>query len=209
MLTGGLASSADYHHRVPETGSPASDPPARDGSPDEPVIDIVGDVTGRPPTTRSRTITWHDPHELARAGRGLSGLEFMQKLARRELPAPPIAELFAFEIDSVSTGDVVFRCTPDESAYNPIGVVHGGLACVLLDTVAGCAVHTTLPAGVGYTSLEIKVNYLRPIHGGIELIAHGWVTKPGRRAAFAEGDIRDASGALLATASSTCLIMGG
>ena len=179
-----------------------------DESSNLPVIDIAGDLAAPPPATRSRTITWHDPHELAAAGRGLSGLEFMQKLARRELPAPPIAELFAFEIDSVSTGDVVFRCTPDESAYNPIGVVHGGLACVLLDTVAGCAVHTTLPAGVGYTSLEIKVNYLRPIHGGTELIAHGWVTKPGRRAAFAEGDIRDAAGTLLATASSTCLVMG-
>lgn len=179
------------------------------GSADAPVLDIAGDLAGVPPISRSRTVTWHDPHELAAAGRGLSGLEFMQKLARRELPAPPIAELFGFEIDSVSTGDVLFRCTPDELAYNPIGVVHGGLACVLLDTVAGCAVHTTLPAGVGYTSLEIKVNYLRPIHGGTELFAHGWVTKPGRRAAFAEGDIRDAAGTLLATASSVCLVMGG
>ena len=68
--------------------------------------------------------------------------------------------------------------------------------------------HAPSPAGVGYTSLEIKVNYLRPIHGGIDLIAHGWVTKPGRRVAFAEGDIRDAEGRVLATASSTCLIMG-
>ena len=126
----------------------------------------------------------------------------------RILPAPPIAELFGLTIESVEPGDVVFRCAPDESTYNPIGVVHGGLACVLLDTVAGCAVHSTLPAGVGYTSLEIKVNYLRPIHGGIALIAHGWVTKPGRRAAFAEGDIRDPDGKVLATASSTCLVMG-
>ena len=86
--------------------------------------------------------------------------------------------------------------------------MHGGTACVLLDTVAGCAVHSTLPAGVGYTSLEIKVNYLRPIHGGVDLIAHGWVTKPGRRVAFAEGDLRDAEGRVLATATSTCLIMG-
>ena len=89
---------------------------------------------------------------------------------------------------------MVFRCEPDESTYNPIGVVHGGLACILLDTVAGCAVHTTLAAGVGYTSLEIKVNYLRPIHGGTVLIAHGWVTKPGRRVAFAEGEVLDAAG---------------
>ena len=103
---------------------------------------------------------------------------------------------------------MVFTCRPDESTYNPIGVGQGGRACVLLDTVAGCAVHSTLPAGVGYTSLEIKVNYLRPIHSGVGLVAHGWVSKPGRRVAFAEGDLRDAEGRVLATATSTCLIMG-
>ena len=112
---------------------------------------------------RSKTITWHDAHALAAAGRTLSGQDFISQIAQRVLPAPPIAELFGMTIESVAPGDVVFRCEPDESTYNPIGVVHGGLACVLLDTVAGCAVHTTLPAGVGYTSLEIKVNYLRPI----------------------------------------------
>jgi uncharacterized protein (TIGR00369 family) len=109
---------------------------------------------------------------------------------------------------SVNPGDVVFGCLPDESVYNPIGVVHGGLVCTLLDTVAGCAVHSTLPADVGYTSVEIKISYLRPVRAGVELIAHGWVTKPGRRVAFAEADVRDPSGTLLATASSTCLVMG-
>jgi len=157
---------------------------------------------------RSKTVSWQDPHALAAAGRTLSGLEFLSAMARRELPAPPIAELFGMTIEAVEPGDAVFRCEPDESTYNPIGVVHGGLACILLDTVAGCAVHTTLAAGVGYTSLEIKVNYLRPIHGGSVLVAHGWVTKPGRRVAFAEGDIRDQDGKILATASSSCLIMG-
>jgi len=174
-----------------------------------PVESASGAALPAPEAARSKTITWQDPIALAAVGRTLSGLDFMRKLARRELPAPPIAQLFGFEIDSVELGDVVFRCAPDESTYNPIGVVHGGMACVLLDTVAGCAVHTTLPAEVAYTSLEIKVNYLRPIHGGTVLIAHGWVTKPGRRAAFAEADIRDEDGRVLATASSTCLVMGG
>lgn len=177
-----------------------------------PLIGAAGAVGTSPDAgdqARSKTISWHDPLALAAAGRSLSGLEFLRKIADRELPAPPIAELFGFDIVSVGPGDVVFRCEPDESTYNPIGVVHGGMACVLLDTVAGCAVHTTLAAGVGYTSLEIKVNYLRPIHGGTTLIAHGWVTKPGRRAAFAEGDIRDGNGVVLATGSSTCLVMGG
>ena len=157
---------------------------------------------------RSKTVSWHDPLALAAIGRTMSGLDFLRKLAARELPAPPIAELFGFGIETVEPGDVVFTCRPDESTYNPIGVVHGGTACVLLDTVAGCAVHSSLPAGVGYTSLEIKVNYLRPIHGGVGLVAHGWVSKPGRRVAFAEGDLRDAEGRVLATATSTCLIMG-
>lgn len=157
---------------------------------------------------RSKTVSWQDPQLLAAAGRTLSGLEFLRQMAIGELPGPPIAELFGMTITSVEPGDVVFGCEPDESTYNPLGVVHGGLACVLLDTVAGCAVHTTLPAGVGYTSLEIKVNYLRPIHAGTALTVHGWVTKPGRRAAFAEGDLRDGDGAVLATASSTCLVFG-
>jgi uncharacterized protein (TIGR00369 family) len=86
-------------------------------------------------------------------------------------------------------------------------VVHGGLVCTLLDSVAGCAVHSTLPSGVGYTSLEIKVSYLRPVRqGGGELTAIGRVTKPGRRAAFADGEVRDGDGRLIATASSTCLV---
>ena len=157
---------------------------------------------------RSRTVSWHDPAITALGALERSGLATMQAIRDGELPAPPIAHLMQFDIVDLAEGRVEFTCVLDESVYNPIGVVHGGLVCTLLDTVAGCAVHTTLPAGVGYTSLEIKVNYLRPIHGGIALTAHGWVTKPGRRAAFAEGDIRDPDGKVLATASSVCLVMG-
>ena len=169
----------------------------------------MDDVPAASVPPRSRTVSWHDPLELAGVGRTLGGLDFLTQMMQGALPPPPIAELFGMRMDSVATGDVVFSCVPDESTYNPLGIVHGGLACVLLDTVAGCAVHTTLAAGVGYTSLEIKVSYLRPIHGGTQLRAHGWVTKPGRRAAFADADLRDADGVLLATASSTCLVMGG
>ena len=86
-------------------------------------------------------------------------------------------------------------------------MVHGGLVCTLLDTVLGCAVHSTLPARVGYTSIEIKVNYLRPVHVGAELIGHGWVTKPGRRVAFADAEVIGADGKQVATASGSCLIM--
>lgn len=158
---------------------------------------------------RTKTITWHDPAVTAAAAATMSGLELLRAVANGTLPPAPISRHFDFAPISITHGDVVFACTPDESAYNPIGMVHGGFVCTLLDTVCGCAVHTTLPAGTAYTSIEIKVSYLRPVrHDTGPLTAHGWVTKPGRRAAFAEGDVRDAKGRVLATASSTCLVMG-
>ncbi|MGK5531517.1 PaaI family thioesterase [Streptomyces sp. URMC 129] len=157
---------------------------------------------------RSKTITWYDPRVTTEAGAAMSGLDHLRAMADGELPPPPIAAVFGMTFLSAEKGDVVFACTPDESAYNPIGLIHGGLVCTLLDTVAGCAVQSTLPAGTGFTSIEIKVNYLRPVHAGMRLRAHGRLTKPGRRVAFAEGDIRDADDKILATASSACLILG-
>lgn len=157
---------------------------------------------------RQKTITWYDPLAAAEQGKALSGLDHLRAIMSGQLPPPPIAAHFDFGLVAVGPGDVTFVCTPDESAYNPIGLVHGGLVCTLLDSVTGCAVQSTLPAGVGYTSIEIKVSYLRPVHGHTgELRARGWVTKPGRRVAFAEGDVRDSDGKVVATASSTCLIM--
>ncbi|OHV48766.1 aromatic compound degradation protein PaaI [Pseudofrankia sp. BMG5.36] len=165
------------------------------------------DAWGEP---RHKTVNWHDPLATAARAATMSGLEFLRALRDGEVPPPPIAAMFGFRPVGVEPGDVRFACTPDESAYNPIGVVHGGLVCTLLDTAAACAVHSTLPAGVGYTSIEIKVNYLRPVRvepgTRTDLVAHGWVTKPGRRVAFAEGDVRDEAGRVVATASTTCLI---
>lgn len=158
--------------------------------------------------TREKTITWEDPLATAAAGAGIPGIEFMRKVASGEIPAPPIARLMGFGIGEVGEGEVTFVGTPDESVYNPIGMVHGGYVCTMLDSALGCAVHTTLPPGVAYTSIEIKVNYLRPVHADAgELRVRGWVTKPGRRVAFADGDVRDASGKVLATAQSSLLII--
>ena len=156
---------------------------------------------------RTRTVSWHDP-SVGLAGMAMtSGRAYLQAMIDGELPPPPISGLMRFVAVSAGDGEVVFRCTPDESAYNPIGLVHGGLVCTLLDSVVGCAVQTTLPAGTGYTSLEIKVSYLRPVRiGEGDLVATGRVTKPGRRAAFAEGEVRDERDRLVATASSTCLV---
>ncbi|PZS15947.1 MAG: aromatic compound degradation protein PaaI [Pseudonocardiales bacterium] len=157
---------------------------------------------------RTKTITWYDPMTAATAGAAVAGIDHLGRMKRGELPPPPIASHFDMRLVDVSAGEVVFTCVPDESAYNPIGVVHGGLVCTLLDSVLGCAVQSTLPAGVGYTSIELKVNYLRSVHADTgELRARGWVTKPGRRVAFVEGDVRDATGKIVATASGTCLVM--
>jgi uncharacterized protein (TIGR00369 family) len=156
---------------------------------------------------RSRTVTWHDPMVTAAGGLQRSGLETMQAIRDGILPPPPIAMLMQMGITDLEEGRVEFTCAVDESVYNPIGVVHGGLVCTLLDTVAGCAVHTTLPAGVGYTSIELKVNYLRAVHATSgPLTAIGRVVKPGRRVAFAEGEVLDAQGRTVATASSSLLV---
>jgi uncharacterized protein (TIGR00369 family) len=157
---------------------------------------------------RSKEITWFDPMSAATAGATLPGVEHLERMMRGELPPPPIAAHFNMRLVGVTPGEVTFTCDPDESAYNPIGLVHGGLVCTLLDSVLGCAVQSTLPAGVGYTSIELKVNYLRPVQGDTgQLRARGWVTKPGRRVAFSEGDVRDPAGKVVATASGTCLVM--
>lgn len=158
-------------------------------------------------TTRSKTITWHDPIETAALGAQLSGIEFMRAMAAGEVPPPPISVLMNMGIQSIDEGRVVFTAEPDESQYNPLGRVHGGFVCTVLDTVAGCAVHTTLPQGLGYTSLEIKVTYVAGLaHDSGVLTAVGTVIKPGKRVAFAEGVITDAAGRTIATATSTLLV---
>ena len=172
--------------------------------PAAPSVSAVPDAWGEP---RSRTVTWHDPLITAAGALERSGLETMEAIRDGVLPPPPIAMLVQFDIHALEEGRVEFGCILDESVYNPIGVVHGGLVCTLLDTVAGCAVHTTLPAGVAYTSIELKVNYLRAVTlDSGPLRAVGRVVKPGRRVAFAEGEVFDAAGRSVATASSSLLV---
>src|SRR5215207_4590170 len=155
----------------------------------------------------SRTVSWHDPLITAAGALERSGLETMEAIRDGVLPPAPIGRLMQFDVRAVEEGRVEFGCTLDESVYNPIGVVHGGLVCTLLDSVLGCAVHTTLPAGVAYTSIELKVNYLRAVHATSgPLTAIGRVVKPGRRVAFAEGEVLDAAGRTVATASSSLLV---
>jgi len=157
---------------------------------------------------RSRTVTWYDPLTTATAATTMSGLEFLRAMAEGSLPPAPIATLFQMRPVEVDEGRVVFECQPDQSAYNPIGVVHGGLVCTLADTVAACAVHTTLERGIGYTSIDLNVSYLRPVtsESGV-LRATGQVTKRGRRVAFATAEIVDGANRPVATATGSCLVM--
>jgi uncharacterized protein (TIGR00369 family) len=158
--------------------------------------------------TRTRTITWEDPLPSAQQGRSLSGLDFLRAVQRGELPPPPFGVLLGMTIAEIEEGRVVFAVRPAEYHYNPIGVVHGGLAATLLDSAMGCAVHSTLPAGVGYTTLEIKVNYVRALTSSSgEVRAEGTVIHRGGRVATAEARLVGTDGTLYAHATTTCLIL--
>ena len=158
-------------------------------------------------TQRQRTVVWKDPTVNARAAERMSGLEFLGAMQKGELPLPPICELVGFEPAEIEEGRVVFECVPAECHYNPIGAVHGGLACTLFDSAMGCAVHTMLPAGVGYTTVELKVNFLRPItlQTG-RLRCEGTTIHVGGHIATAEARLLDTSSKLYGHATTTCMI---
>lgn len=156
---------------------------------------------------RSRTVTWGDPLAGAQAAKEMGGVEFLRAMARGELPGVPMADLMGFGFHEVEEGRVVFECVPAEYHYNPIGTVHGGLACTLFDSAMGCAVHTMLPAGVGYTTVELKVNFLRPITTRTgRLLCEGKTIHVGGRLATAEARLLDEDGKLYGHATTTCMI---
>jgi uncharacterized protein (TIGR00369 family) len=162
-----------------------------------------------PDATRTRTVSWQDPVAVAATGAAMDGLEYVRAIASGEVPPPPMAVLLRFEPVELEAGRAVFEGAPSEEHYNPIGVVHGGYAATLLDSVLGCAVHTTLPAGVAYTTLGLEVKFVRPITSDVTRVrAEGEVLYRGRRQATAQAKLTDAeSGKLLAHGSATCLIL--
>jgi uncharacterized protein (TIGR00369 family) len=157
---------------------------------------------------RERTITWEDPLATAEAAAGLSGLEALEAIRDGRLPPPPMAKLLGMEPVVLAHGRAVFQATPDESHYNPMGTVHGGMAATLLDTALGCAVQTTLPVGSGYTTLELKVNFVRPIARDTGPVrCEGRVVHAGQTVATAEGRVvAQETGKLLAHGTATCLV---
>jgi uncharacterized protein (TIGR00369 family) len=139
--------------------------------------------------------------------RKLSGLELMQGLIAGKYPRPPIMHALDFTLDRVEHGVAVFSGDAKYDHYNPIGTVHGGWIATLLDSCMGCAMHTTLKPGQGYTSLEIKVNFVRAVLDKTgRVTAEGRVIYAGSRTGTAEGKLTDATGKLLAHATTTCLI---
>jgi len=159
-------------------------------------------------TSRTRTITWEDPSSGAKLCQTMSGLEYLRAIQAGKVPPPPIAVLMGMWIEALSEGHVVFAAEPSEYHYNPIGTVHGGLAATLLDSALGCAIHSTLPAGTGYTTLQLNINYLRPITDKTGIVySTGNVIQVGGRVATAEGRLTDADGKLYAHATTTCIIL--
>jgi uncharacterized protein (TIGR00369 family) len=145
------------------------------------------------------------PHDVLKTHRGI---DLFRKMIAGELPAPPIAAMMGFSLAEVAPGLAVFACTPTRAHYNPIGSVHGGLAGTLLDSCMGCAVHSLLEAGQGYTTLEYRVHLVRGITEATgPLRAEGRIVHFGRRTATAEGRLVDADGKLYAHGTTTCLIM--
>lgn len=157
---------------------------------------------------RSKLITWKDPMEGAKEALQLSGLEYLQAMGDGKLPLPPLLYTLDFSVSELKPGEVVFEFTPQEFHYNPIGTVHGGVISAILDSAMGCSVHSLLPAGKGYTTLELKVNFLKAVtikSGQLKTISK--VINLGGRTALVEAQLVDANQTIYAHAVSTCLIL--
>ncbi len=158
--------------------------------------------------TESRTFTWADPSIVATAGRTAdSGLDYMRAMIAGDLPAPAIAETLDFNVAEVEHGRAVFGCTPQSMHYNPMGTVHGGLAATLIDSATGCAVHTQLDKGYGFTTAYLTVEYFRGLTDQVgEVRADARVVRSGKRLAVADATLADAAGTVYARGTATCLI---
>ena len=160
------------------------------------------------PSPRSRTYAWRDPRAGAAAGFRMSGLDYMRAIMAGQLSGAPIADTMGFRLTEVAEGKVTFVCEPGEYLYNPIGSVHGGVAATLIDSATGCAIHTTLPAGVPYTTVNLSVDYLKAMSDKSgALSCTGTVVRAGARIAVADAEVTGPDGTVYARGSATCLIM--
>ena len=156
---------------------------------------------------RTRTHHWQDQAPTLAALRRLPGAEVLAAIGAGELPAPPVMSTLGVEAVSFEVGRAVFALVPQEFHYNPLGSVHGGVIATLLDSAAGCAVHSVLPAGTSYTSVDLAIKYLRPVTARTgRVFAEGTVLHRGSRTALAQARLTDGGGRLFAQATSTCLL---
>jgi uncharacterized protein (TIGR00369 family) len=157
--------------------------------------------------TRTRTVSWEDPIEALQTGKTMSGRAHLEAIQSGELPPPPIAVLLGMRMTEVSEGRAVFAMEPAEYHYSPLGMVHGGVTATLLDTALGCAVQSMLPIGTSYSTLELKVNYLRSLTVKTGIVyCEGKIIHVGGRNATAEARLTDTAGKLYAHATTTCII---
>jgi uncharacterized protein (TIGR00369 family) len=167
----------------------------------------VGDRA--PSSVRRRVVEWTDPALLATSAAGLAGLDFLRAVVDGEIAQPPVAALLGTAIVEAERGRVVFELETGEHLYNPIGSVHGGIISTVLDSAMGCAVHSMLAVGQGYTTLELKVNFDRALTIAVPRVrAEGEIVTSGRRVATAVGRVVGPDGTLFAHSSTTCLIFG-
>lgn len=156
---------------------------------------------------RTRTVTWQDPRRVAEAAPRMSGIELLRAIGSGEFPPPPMALLVGLTPVLAEEGRVVFAMTPAEYHYNTMGVVHGGAIATLVDTALGCAVMSKMAAGNGYTTVELHMNFVRPVTAATGTIAcEALVLHSGKRMATAEAKVRDDSGTLYAHATTTCFV---
>jgi uncharacterized protein (TIGR00369 family) len=171
---------------------------------------IVGGMpSGADPVDPTRTLwaSWDSIADVAKRAPSLSGLELLQAIFRGELPSPPIHHVLGIVGAKVEEGSVAFSMVPGEMHYNPMGVVHGGVLSLMLDSSVGCSVLSMLPAGTSYTTVDLHVTMTRAVTAASgELRAEGRVLHMGRRVATAEGKLTDAKGRLVATAVTTCFL---
>lgn len=160
-------------------------------------------------TERERTYAWQDPVQLAAEAGELGGLEFLRAMRDGDVPHPPICATIGFRLVEVDEGSSTFELEPGEHQYNPIGTIHGSVIVAALDSATGCAVHSTVPPGGGYATVDLTTSFLRPAFADSgTLRCEASLINRGRRTALAEGRLFDRDRRLLAHATATCLILG-
>jgi uncharacterized protein (TIGR00369 family) len=157
---------------------------------------------------RERTFQWDNPMQGAQKALQMSGIEYLKAMYNGEIPAPPVMHTLGMDVVQFEKGEAIFSFTPQEFHYNPIGCVHGGVVTTLLDSAMGATLHSTLEAGTGYTTLELKVNFLKTITTKTpELKAIGKIIHAGSRTALVEAQLVDERGTVYAHGISTCMIL--